>query len=130
MTTARRVKRAARQLFLLSQVNGSLDEARVRLVVERIIQSHRRGTLAILTQYQRLVRLAREQRTARVASATPLPEDLRAEVVTGVTRTYGPGIETSFVELPALIGGMRVQVGSDVYDGSVRARLEAIEENL
>ncbi len=50
--------------------------------------------------------------------------------VAAVTRAYGTGLETSFVENPALIGGVRLQVGSDVYDGSVRARLDSIEAGL
>ena len=36
----------------------------------------------------------------------------------------------SFVENPSLIGGMRVRVGSDVYDGSVKAGLVALEKSF
>jgi F-type H+-transporting ATPase subunit delta len=36
----------------------------------------------------------------------------------------------SFIHSPALIGGMRIKVGSDVYDGSVQARLSALEERF
>ena len=43
---------------------------------------------------------------------------------------YGPGISTSFAHNPALIGGMRIHVGSDVYDGSVRAGLDALEKSF
>ncbi len=111
-------------------VNGALDDGRVRQVVERVIRSRRRGVLGILKQFQRLVRLDRDRHAARVESAAPLPEALRAEVAAGVTRTYGPGIATSFAENPALIGGMRIKVGSDVYDGSVRARLDSIVSDL
>jgi F-type H+-transporting ATPase subunit delta len=60
----------------------------------------------------------------------PLPEDLRASVQTGLARTYGPGISTSFAHNPELIGGMRIKVGSDVYDGSVRARLAELEKSF
>ena len=48
----------------------------------------------------------------------------------GLTRRYGPGLSTAFVQRPALIGGMRIQVGSDVYDGSVRAGLAALEQSF
>ena len=127
MAPTRRVRRTARQFLRFCVVNGSLDEGRVRQVVQRVIRSGRRGRLAILKQFQRLVRLDRERHSARVESAAPLPEALRAEIAAGVARTYGPGVETSFAEKPALIGGVRLQVGSDVYDGSVRAKLDAIE---
>ena len=35
-----------------------------------------------------------------------------------------------FAQNPALIGGMRIKVGSDVYDGSVQARLAALQESF
>jgi F0F1-type ATP synthase delta subunit len=50
--------------------------------------------------------------------------------VADVARRFGPGMETSFTENAALIGGMCLKVGSDVYDGSVRARLASIEARL
>ena len=68
--------------------------------------------------------------TAKVESALTLPADLQASVQTGLARVYGPGLNTSFAENPALIGGMRIRVGSDVYDGSVQARLAALEQSF
>jgi F-type H+-transporting ATPase subunit delta len=130
MATKRRTLKTARQLFRLCVVNGALDEQRVRRVVAGAIASKRRGITSVLTQLQRLVRLERERRSALVESAVPVAEPVRAEIVASVARTHGPGITTSFAENPALIGGMRVKVGSDVYDGSVRARLDAIESGL
>ncbi|HUL74511.1 MAG TPA: F0F1 ATP synthase subunit delta [Vicinamibacterales bacterium] len=130
MASKRRTMRSARQLFRFCLVHGALDEGRVRTVVQRAIASKRRGVTAMLTEFQRLVRLDRERHTATVESAAPLSESIRAEVVAGVARTHGQGIETSFVDNPALIGGMRIQVGSDVYDGSVRAKLDAIASGL
>jgi F-type H+-transporting ATPase subunit delta len=77
-----------------------------------------------------MVRLTRDRHHAIVESATALPDDLRAEVQANLTKLYGTALETSFTENPALIAGMRVRVGSDVYDGSVRARLAAIDAGL
>ena len=75
-------------------------------------------------------RLYRDQHTAVVVSAAPLNPDVRDDVRAALARRYGPGVEASFAEDAALIGGMRVRVGSDVYDDSVRARLAAIEARL
>ena len=47
-----------------------------------------------------------------------------------MARAYGPGVSTSFAENAALIGGLRVRVGSDVYDGSVLAALRMLAETL
>ena len=130
MVSKRRIARSARQLFRLCVVNGALDESRVRRVVEGAIAARRRGMTSLLTEFHRLVRLDRERHTATVESATPLPEPMRQEILAGVARLRGPGIETVFTENPQLIGGIRLAVGSDVYDGSIRARLNAIEAGL
>jgi F-type H+-transporting ATPase subunit delta len=59
-----------------------------------------------------------------------LPAGLQASVQAGLEHAYGQGLTTTFTENPGLIGGMRVRVGSDVYDGSVQARLAALEESF
>jgi len=130
MKANRKVKRAARKLFRLCLVNGALDEGRVRQVAQSIAASRRRGSLAVLADFQRLVRLDSERHSALVESATPLMPDMRADIQAGLTRVYGPGVEATFTENPALIGGMRIKVGSDVYDDSVRARLAALQARL
>jgi F-type H+-transporting ATPase subunit delta len=130
MKTSRQIKREAKRLFRLCLVNGLLDEGRTRQVVQRMIESKRRGDLALLSHFQRLVKLDHARRTAEVESAITLPPDLRTTIQAGLARVYGPGISASFAHNPSLIGGMRIKVGSDVYDGSVRARLAALEENF
>jgi F-type H+-transporting ATPase subunit delta len=117
-------------LFRLCLVDGGLDEGRVRQIAQRIVTSRRRGALPVLADFQRLVRLERGRYTALVESATPLVAALREEVQAGLTRAYGPRVEVSFEENPALIGGMCIKVGSDVYDDSVRTRLATLEARL
>ena len=130
MKGTRRTIRAARRLYRLCLIDGRLDESRVRQVARRLGASRRRGSIAVLSRLRRMVKLDRDRNRAVVETATGLPDDLRAEVQAGLTRLYGSGLATSFETTPGLIGGMRIRVGSDVYDGSVRARLAAIESRL
>ena len=130
MKATRKTRRAARRLFRLCAVDGRTDAERVRLVARRIADSGRRGTLAILADLLRLVRLDRDRHRAIVESASSLPDDLRIDVQTDLARIYGQGLDTSFEINPRLIGGMRIRVGSDVYDASVRAKLAALEARL
>ena len=130
MKTSKQAIRDAKQLFRLCLLNGSLDKGRVRQVVLGIIEGKRRGYLVLLSRFQRLVKLDHDRHTAEVESAVPLPADLRASVQAGLRSTYGPGIDILFVHRPALIGGMRVKVGSDVYDGSVQSGLAALERGF
>jgi F-type H+-transporting ATPase subunit delta len=126
MKTSRQIEREVRQLFRLCLVNGLLDASRVHQVVDRTIQDKRRGYLVLLSDFFRLVRLDFATHTAKVETAVPLPSDLQADVQARLTRVYGPGINTHFEVEPALIGGMRIKVGSDVYDGSVQFELAAL----
>jgi F-type H+-transporting ATPase subunit delta len=130
MKTTKQTRREATRLFRLCFVNGLPDEDHVRQVVERIIEGKRRGYFALLSYFQRLVRLDRAQRMAEVESAVPLPADLQANVQADLQRVYGPELSILFSQRPELIGGMRIQVGSDVYDSSVRARLAALERSF
>ena len=52
------------------------------------------------------------------------------DIQADLARVYGPGLNTSFALNLDLIGGVRIRVGSDVYDGSVRARLAALAARL
>jgi len=80
--------------------------------------------------FLRLVKLDFAQHTATIESATPLPADLQEVVQNGLAHRYGLGLTTAFAQRPELIGGMRIQVGCDVYDGSVRAGLEALQKSF
>ena len=130
MKGTRRTIRAARRLYRLCLIDGRLDESRVRQVARRLGGSRRRGSIAVLSSLRRMVTLDRDRNRAVVETATGLPDDLRDEVQANLARLYGSGLATSFETTPGLIGGMRIRVGSDVYDGSVRARLAAIESRL
>jgi F-type H+-transporting ATPase subunit delta len=114
----------------LCLVDRALDPARVRQVAQQLATSKRRGALSILSEFQRLVRIDRDRHSAVVESAAPLLPEVRATVESSLARVYGQGLEASFAENPGLIGGMRIRVGSDVYDGSVRAKLAALAARL
>ncbi|MGA9644243.1 MAG: F0F1 ATP synthase subunit delta [Terriglobales bacterium] len=130
MMKAKQIEREAKQLFRFCMVGGVRDEARVREAVRKVLEAKRRGHLALLAYFRRLLKLERSRHTAEVASAASLPAALQASVLTNLERLYGPGISTSFVLNPALIGGMCIRVSSDVYDGSVRAGLDVLQKSL
>jgi F-type H+-transporting ATPase subunit delta len=130
MKSSRKITRSARRLFRLCLVNGGLDDTRTREVAKRIAISGRREARPMLTSFLRLVRLDLARRAARVESATPLPFDVQETVSAELRGMYGAGVTANFTVNPALVGGMRIKVGSDVYDGSVRARLAALQARL
>lgn len=129
MQTTKQAERDAKKLLRLCLVNGSLDEARVRQVVDRVIASGRPGGLGVLSRFQRLVRLDKARHSADVDSAAPLPAEVRAAIEAAL-RALGPDVTTTFAENPSLLGGVRVKVGSDIYDGSIQGRLAALDSRF
>jgi F-type H+-transporting ATPase subunit delta len=130
MKASRQARREAKGLFRLCLVNGLLDDARARQIVGQLIQTRPRGYLGTLSAFRRLVTLDAEEHTAKIESAAPLLPELQAKLKSSLTEVYGPGINTSFLNNPALIGGVRIRVGSDVYDGTVKGRLAALEQSF
>lgn len=130
MKISKEVRRTSRQLFRACLVNGKLDDSRVRIVVNQITTSKPRGYLAMLDSFAGLVRNEVESQRAVVESATPLADDIQKELKTSLSQKYGRELSLEFHIKPELLGGVRVKVGSDVWDGSVKARLEALKASL
>ena len=130
MRITKQARREAKQLFRAATVNGVLDDTRARKVVQLLLEKKPRGYLAVLTHFQRLLQLDIERRSARIESAQPLSAEHQATVKQNLARVYGQGLTYSFSENQALIGGLRIKVGSDVYDGTVRGRLDRLQESF
>ncbi|MEK7781739.1 MAG: F0F1 ATP synthase subunit delta [Verrucomicrobiota bacterium] len=127
MKISKQARRDAKQLFNVCKVSGVLDENRVRQTVGAVIEKKPRGFMAILSHFQRLVKLDIERRSAHVESAVVANDALQSSVKANLAQRYGQGLNVTFAVNPSLIGGLRVKVGSDVYDGSVKARLAELE---
>jgi len=130
MKTKKQAKREAKQLARLCMVNDLLDEKSTRDMAYRVATAGHRDCPAILAHFLRLVKLDRARHTANIESATPLPADLQGAIQASLARRYGPGLNSVFTPRPSLIGGVRIQVGSDVYDGSLLAKLAALEKSF
>jgi F-type H+-transporting ATPase subunit delta len=95
-----------------------------------LIKKKPRHYIQVLEAYQRLLRLEVEKRTATIETATALPRDAAAPILANLKRKYGSDLTGRFVVNPELLGGMRIRVGSDVWDSSVRNRLHRLQQQL
>jgi F-type H+-transporting ATPase subunit delta len=127
MKITKQARRDGRQLFRLCFTGNALNEDRVRNAVHRVAEGKPRGYLAILSHFHRLVRLELLRRTAKVESAAPLSSQIQAQIQSDLATRYGQGLTFTFVQNASLIGGIRVQVGGDVYDGTVLGRLNELK---
>ena len=130
MKISKQARRDGKTFLNTCKVDGVLDGNRVRQVVKAVIEKKPRGYVAALSHFQRLVKLDIERRTAIVESAAPLPGEIETTVRAELAWGYGQNLNLSFAVNKDLIGGLRVKVGSDVYDGSVKARLAELEATI
>ena len=130
MKVSKDALRTARQFLRLTLRNGNLDLLAAKTIVEKVIADKPRNYLGILTSFQRLLRLEMEKRHAIVESATPLPETEQVTITADLQLRHGSDITTEFRTNPDLLGGIRVKLGSTVWDGSIRSRLDALREKV
>jgi len=130
MKSSKEAKRVAKKLFAASLVDGALDLPTVQKIVGKIAESKPRGYLQLLNAYWLFVRLEVERNRAVIESATALEPATADQVVADLKKKYGERIAPEFSVNPDLLGGLRIRIGSDVWDGSVKNRLERLEEKF
>ncbi len=118
----------ARRLFGMCQVNGQLDDTKLRDLVSKLIAAKPRDYEAILAAIQRLARLEAKRREVIVESATELDSTSRDRVAAGLAKDYGDRLVIQYKITPELLGGMRIRIGDDVLDGSVQGRLDRLSK--
>jgi F-type H+-transporting ATPase subunit delta len=130
MQVKKEIRRMAREMLRASFTDGQLDEGRVKSVVDSVLTKKPRNYLKVLDYYKRLLRLEAEKRHARIETFSELDAQRAAQIALNLSRRYGSDLTTEFIVNPALLGGMCVRVGSDVWDSSVRNRLERLQQQL
>ncbi len=118
----------ARRFYGLCQVNGQLDDNKLRDLVSKLIAAQPRDYRAILSAIQRLTRLEMARREVLVESATVLTATEGQRISAGLAKDYGDKLSIRYITNPGLLGGLRIKVGDDVLDGSVKGRLDRLSK--
>ena len=130
MKINKEIRQLSREMLRASFTDGQLDPGRISSVIESVITRKPRNYINVLKNYRRLLRLEVEKRRARIETASEMDPATQSEVVTNLKKKYGSDLTPEFLVNPELLGGMRIRVGSDVWDGSVRNRLEQLQQQL
>ena len=130
MKINKETRQLSKKLLRASFTDGQLDSGRVSSLVKSLIEKKPRHYIQVLEAYKRLLRLEVEKRTATIETATELSPDSGAQIVANLKRKYGSDLAANFVVNKDLLGGMRIRVGSDVWDSSVRNRLHRLQQQL
>ena len=130
MKSRKEALRTAKKIFAASMQDGRLHEATVKKVIAKLSETRPRGYMQVADAYGRLVRLEVEKNRAIVQSAIVLDESAKASLVADLKKKYGSQVAPEFTVNPELLGGMKIRVGSDVWDGSVKNRLERLSDQF
>jgi F-type H+-transporting ATPase subunit delta len=130
MKLNKEIRRLSRKMLQASFTDGQLDPGRIASLVDSVIAEKPRNYIDVLKNYKRLLRLEVEKRHATIETASEVDPAIRSEIETNLKSKYGDDLATDFHVDPQLLGGMRIRVGSDVWDGSVRNRLERLQQEL
>jgi len=130
MKINKEIRQLSREMLRASFTDGRLDPSKISSVVDSVTARKPRNYVDVLKNYRRLLRLEVEKRRARIETASEMDSATQSEVVDNLKKRYGSDLTPEFVVNPELLGGMRVRVGNDVWDGSVRNRLEQLQQQL
>jgi F-type H+-transporting ATPase subunit delta len=122
----------AKKLKVLDAIAARLRMfAQVRNFIAVILEHHRLPELdQILTAYRELADEHSGAVEARITSSRPLNPVDRAQLEAQIAKLAGARVRASYAEDASLLGGAVVEIGSTIYDGSVRAQLQQLKQKL
>jgi F-type H+-transporting ATPase subunit delta len=109
---------------------GKASPEAIRLVRQAAVSPRGRRFAFVLEAYLAIAAMRREQLTATVTAAVPMSEVQTQRLGRALSRLYNRAVQINVVLDPAVVGGIRVQVGDEVVDGTILRRLQEAERAL
>lgn len=111
-------------------LEGKAADKTIELVSQAAAHPRGQRLSRVLTVYGTIASRLREQLTATVTSAFPLDEALQERLTRALAQVYGRPVRTDLIVDPAVVGGLRIQVGDEVIDGTILSRLSQAQRLL
>lgn len=123
---------APQKVGILDRLNAKLGlQKELRNLLAVLINNDRIGQVhEVAAAYRAELQQRQGIRQAEIVTARQLSGEERSELIDGVGKLAGSRIEATFKLDQSILGGTVVRIGSTVYDGSVRGRLERLKEAL
>ncbi|MGB7265840.1 MAG: ATP synthase F1 subunit delta [Terracidiphilus sp.] len=123
---------AVQKIAVLDKLNAKMGlQKELRNLLAVLISNNRIGHVAdVAAAYRRILQERMGIRPAEIVTARELAADERAALVTEAGKLAGAKVDASFKLDKSILGGAVVRIGSTVYDGSVRGRLDRLKEAL
>ena len=130
MKRDQKITRLAKKLVELSKDNGVVTEAKVTEVLAGLKQVQHRHHLTVLKTFLSYLRREIALQTAVVMTPGALSDDALKAIEATYSKMYDRPVSAVIQQETALIAGVRVRVGDDVYDAPVAGRLQRLAENV
>ena len=126
----KQIQQLARQFFKLSFANGVISATQVAGVLEYIEKHRPAHSMAILKAYQRLVAAEVARGQAVIEHAGPINSAALDSIAAALAKKYGRPVTAIEKRNDALLAGMRVRIGDDLYESSIAGQLATLAENV
>lgn len=127
---AKQAQQLARRLFRLSLEGDAVSAERVQGVLAWIEKHRPANPVLVLKDYERLVAAQIARGQAVIEHAGPVSNEILQEIAASMARRYGRGITPVARPNRALLAGLRVRVGDDVYEASLAGQLAALAASV
>jgi F-type H+-transporting ATPase subunit delta len=121
---------AAKQSLLSSLLASKVASPSLSLITQLLTHPRGRQPLVALDLAASIAAQRREQLIAVVRVATELTPEQRRRLVSALANSYGHGVHLNIVHDPSVLGGMSVQIGDDLIDGTAATRLGEVRRKL
>lgn len=123
---------AVEKVSFLDNLNTKLGlQKELRNLLAVLINNGRIGGVAeVAKAYRQILQEQSGIRQAEIVTARPLSGDEQSALLAEVAKLAGAKVDASFKLDSSVLGGAVVRIGSTVYDGSVKGRLERLKETL
>jgi F-type H+-transporting ATPase subunit delta len=122
----KKTKLLAKQLFKLSLVNGQVSPEQVAGVLGYVEQSAPRHPLQLLKLYQQAIVTELAKSHALVEHAGPVSDATLQLIAAAMTKKYSRPVTATGKPNPKLLAGLRVRIGSDIYESTVAGQLATL----
>ncbi len=130
MAANKKTKLLAKRLFKLSFANGQISAEQIAGVLGYIEKSAPRHPLALLKLYHRAIATEVAKSRALVEHAGPISDTTLQQIETAMTQKYARPVTASARPDPKLLAGLRIRVGSDLYESTVAGQLATLSSSV
>jgi F-type H+-transporting ATPase subunit delta len=121
--------REEKQALLHALLDGKATPATIRLAEQALSGSHRTVSLAI-EEYQKIAAEHRHRLNATASVAIKLSSQYIQRLQGALARQYGRPVQLNVLVDPDVMGGIKVEIGDEVIDGTVASRLDEARRRL